>query len=970
MRLKKHNPALLPPAELIKQFVARKNDLDILIKIIQENIGRKANQHIMFIGSRGMGKTTLIMRAVAQLHNIKTLNDYWLPVVMAEESYVVGNAGEFWLEAILRLAERLESYELDNIHNKLLDESDNKILYEKALGALLDFADKHKKRLIVFVENFNMLFNDKQLNEKDGWLLRETLINEPRIMMVATATSRFDQIENINLAMFELFAVRELSPLSLNDCKNIWNLITNSKVSERRIRPIEILTGGNPRLLVILSSFAANNSFKMLIEDLESLIDDHTDYLKSNTESLPPLERKVFVSLADIWEPATAKDIGKSTRLNVNSASNQLIRLVKRGAVVVQRVEGKKKYYQLAERLYNIYHQMRRRGGQSGRVKTAVKFMINYYEDDKLCHMVNSISKECVKLTKGERRDHLEALDNLIDGCNDPEMKKRLISSLEPEIFNCHDKSPGLRLLRKETCDEQSNSTKQKVGYGATPIKGEFGYYQNEDSNLTQLAGFIKRKPGIIEKALREINNCSNSKLKNNYLTKLAEFYFNKDNENKQMPDQIKEDDSGGIYDNLVKLGAEFEENGQFDEAKQALEEATTIDPAVGDAWSSLGRNFAKQKQLKKAETHYTKAIDLDPDNARYYYAYAIFLTTAKTEYDKAGEYFQKSVNLEPQNVNNLVAYAVFLTYIRKEYVKAEEYFKKAIDLAPHNTYIYSGYCLWHIYQMKYDLAQEMCKDMFPSRSEIYNCESFWGRIFYLLGRFDYAMQLYENVLTNAPNNWYSYNSIGCLYLITGSLEKAKTSFSKALDLSPAGDKDTLINANIGLVLGKFGQFEEALQYFNKAMANFSIDNAKWDEVDAIVRLCRQLNLSDYYLKAEKWINLAREASPGHSGYAHTHAVILAELGNWDKALEAIEEFLENDKFASHFVGDITAFFIHATRAGHAGKSLELLNNSPSSQHLEPLIVALQKHLGQQTNAPLEVYEVAKDIVAEINKES
>lgn len=113
MKFKKHNPALLPPSEVVKQFVARKNDLEILIKTIRENTGRNSNQHIMFVGPRGMGKTTLIMRAVVELHNIEVLNDNWIPVVMAEESYVVGNAGEFWLEAILRLAENPENKELN-----------------------------------------------------------------------------------------------------------------------------------------------------------------------------------------------------------------------------------------------------------------------------------------------------------------------------------------------------------------------------------------------------------------------------------------------------------------------------------------------------------------------------------------------------------------------------------------------------------------------------------------------------------------------------------------------------------------------------------------------------------------------------------------------------------------------------------------------------------------------------------------
>jgi len=50
-----------------------------------------------------------------------------------------------------------------------------------------------------------------------------------------------------------------------------------------------------------------------------------------------------------------------------------------------------------------------------------------------------------------------------------------------------------------------------------------------------------------------------------------------------------------------------------------------------------------------------------------------------------------------------------------------------------------------------------------------------------------------------------------------------------------------------------------------------------------------------------------------------------------------------------------------------AEESFELLSRSPCSEHLEPLIVALQKHIGESTSAPLEIYEVAKDIVAEIN---
>ncbi|MDM8516754.1 AAA family ATPase [Desulfobacterales bacterium HSG16] len=462
MKLRKYNPALLLDSQLIEQFVARKNDLEILLQTIRNNIGSSSNQHIMFIGPRGMGKTTLVLRAMAEVRRKKTLNEAWYPIVMAEESYLVGSAAEFWLEAILRLSEDLKDRDLEKTHARLLEELDNKILYDKALDVLLDFADKQGKRLIVVAESFNMLLGE-QIKDSEGWILRETLINEPRVMMVATATSHFDQIENIKQPMFELFAVRELLPLSLSDCLNIWELVTEKKDNERRIRPIEILTGGNPRLLIILSSFAANSSLKELIEDIIALIDDHTDYLKSNTESLPPLERKAFVALADIWSPATARDIAKVTRLSVNQASTQLTRLEKRGAVVVQRKEGRKKYYQLAERLYNIYHQLRRRGSQSSRVRTAVKFMIDYYEERELQFMVNTISTESLDLGPDEREDHFLALEHILKSFNESQIQKRLIASIHPGVFECSDFSSSLKMLQQESVLSAQKKWKQAL---------------------------------------------------------------------------------------------------------------------------------------------------------------------------------------------------------------------------------------------------------------------------------------------------------------------------------------------------------------------------------------------------------------------------------------------------------------------------------------------------------------------------
>ena len=135
--------------------------------------------------------------------------------------------------------------------------------------------------------------------------------------------------------MYDLFRLHELKPLNTDDCRTMWKAITGSELPEARVRPIEILTGGNPRLLSIIANFAAKTSFRELMLDLTQLVDDNTEYFKSHLDGLPPLERKVFVALADLWDPLTAREVADASRVEVNKTSALLNRLVSRGAVVV-----------------------------------------------------------------------------------------------------------------------------------------------------------------------------------------------------------------------------------------------------------------------------------------------------------------------------------------------------------------------------------------------------------------------------------------------------------------------------------------------------------------------------------------------------------------------------------------------------------------------------------------------------------
>jgi tetratricopeptide (TPR) repeat protein len=436
-RLMKHNPAFLSVEELVAGFVVRHADLDLVLEHIREQ-PESAPQHILLIGPRGIGKTTMVLRVAAAVRADAELDKKWYPLVFGEEAYQVGTAAELWLEAILHLADQTGEARYKMAYEELRKQRDEKRLYEQVLAVLMDFADAQKKRLLVVVENMNMLLGE-QLSADDGWTLRHTLQNERRILLLGTATTRFDEIDNVEKAMYDLFWTHDLRPLELEECRALWQSISGKEIAARRIRPVQILTGGSPRLLAILASFAADVSFRDLMLKLTDLVDDHTNYFKSNLESLPIAERKVYATLADIWSPATAREVADAARINVNVASAQLHRLVQRGAVTEVKPRGRKASYQVAERMYNVYHLMRRRGGEDSRVRAVVDFMVHMYGEGGLVEVTQSIVDEACRIEPGAREDHFRLVSSLLQRVASPSVRADILMSIDPRFFTLED---------------------------------------------------------------------------------------------------------------------------------------------------------------------------------------------------------------------------------------------------------------------------------------------------------------------------------------------------------------------------------------------------------------------------------------------------------------------------------------------------------------------------------------------------
>ena len=399
--IRKFNPGTFQSdKDVIEQFVVRDRELAIVLDVLRGNIDSPSCQHVLIVAPRGRGKTMLLARTAAQLRTDDTLSGHFLPVRFTEESHEIFNLADFWLETLFHLARESAALdpglarELRETHASLSSRWREQALEENARAAVLATVDRLGRKLVLMVENLQALC--KNVDADFGWKFRKVLQSEPQVALLASATSRFKGLDDPHEPFFELFRNVELEPLNTEECRRLWQAVSGDDVSHREIRPLQILTGGSPRFLVIVAGFTRHRSLSQLMEELVTLIDEHTEYFRGHLEDLGRVERRVYLAVIDLWRPSRPGEIAARARMDVRVVSTMLGRLVDRGAVIHDG-SGKKRLYSGAERLYSIYYKLRRERDEAAVVRNLIHFMVVFYSEAELLEMSNRLTSEAAE---------------------------------------------------------------------------------------------------------------------------------------------------------------------------------------------------------------------------------------------------------------------------------------------------------------------------------------------------------------------------------------------------------------------------------------------------------------------------------------------------------------------------------------------------------------------------------------------
>jgi len=878
-----HNPAFLEDNELVDSFVARQADLDWVIKGI-DAVSREAGRHLLVYGPRGTGKTMLVRRVAAELRQDPELCQKWYPLALPEEINHVGTPGEFWLEAVAQLAQEIGESGLSQILERLMDEQDESALSRRALTELVEFGLSAGKRILLIVENCNRLI-EKQIKVEGARALLDTLAIQPGIVLLATATALPCEIGTPDGTLRGYFQTRKLEPLTDRECAKIWEAFTGIEPDGGRIKALKILTGGNARLLAIISRFGAEKSLKGLMDELEQLVDEHTGYFKNILDSLSLTEGKVYHALAEIWKPATARQVARIARYDTSTTSSYLAQLVDRGLVEVVQERRRKKTYQLTERMYNIYYLMRRRGGAAKRVKQFVELMLAALDLEETAHLVVA---EAANLAPEMRLGHRTAFSELLERAPNPYIRAKILAEIPEELAE----------WRAEAERSISNDLSSLNTQFLSVMADIEGYYVRLHGPST-LEWFFKAKDLLpeAEKA------AGNDPVAWSLIARIWSSYFGEGGKSEIAYEKALslKPDQAGLWAELGKV--RYEGLGKLAEAESAYKRALELNKNDAEVWAKLGDVLRRLGRHDEAEQGYRQSLRLATD-PWVCIQLAELYSDEMSRIEDAERTLRYLVKAKPRYAHGWVLLARLLRDRRQDYEEAARVLRRAIEFLPRNSYLLS-----------------LLGDL----------------LFYKMHLLEEAEEVYRRALDGEGYEW---------------------------------------GALIGLVrmlLQKGGRAEEAFQLATRAFnkREWASPEDEYYEACAKMYVANELYEDDqlaYLDQMEVWALDGLKDRPRDPDFLATAACVLAANGKVSKSLELAGKYLELVNPDERFIRNSLQLFTEIAAAGGAHESLILLEESPKAEALETLMVALQLCLAREVTAPIEMRELADELVARIEK--
>ncbi|MCY4454334.1 MAG: tetratricopeptide repeat protein [Immundisolibacterales bacterium] len=383
------------PERLRRTTVARGHLLDNTVESLRGSVRRKSKNHLLFIGPRGIGKTHLLSCIEDTVLSDKTLGERIVVARFPEESNRTLSFADFLIGLCEILSDVLEDEpRWAKLFAEVQTEEDDARVKDTLVPAIREENRRHGRTLLVMLENLGEVLSRQIRDGKDVAALRKFLMADNGCLLVATAPVHFDGITDVRQPFYDFFDIQMLESLSFEETVEVirsnleWEERTGILATLEDMRPrLEALyrmTGGNPRLTMMLYELIAHESITGVQEQFHLLLDRVSPFYQGRLNDLPPGQRALLECLASMrGEEKTPAAIAARMRTSQQETSSLLKRLSDAHYLRSERHprDRRSRLYMIREGFFDIWLAMNLSRGARKRLPFLLEFFSLFYPD-------------------------------------------------------------------------------------------------------------------------------------------------------------------------------------------------------------------------------------------------------------------------------------------------------------------------------------------------------------------------------------------------------------------------------------------------------------------------------------------------------------------------------------------------------------------------------------------------------------
>ena len=327
------------PERLRRTSVAREHVLDNSVESLRGSVGRKSKQHLLFIGPRGIGKTHLLDCIEDTVQSNETLRANYLIVRFPEESNRTLSFADFLIGLCEILKDVVEDEPLwAELFAKVQTEEDNARVVDTLVPEIREQNRQRKRTLLIMLENLGEIFTRQIRDKNDLASLRKFFMGDNGCLLLATAPLHFDAITDVGQPFYDFFDIQILENLSFGETVEVirrnleWekrdDILTTFEDMRSRLQALYQMTGGNPRLIMMLYELIAHESVTKVQDQFHLLLDRISPFYQDRLNDLSPGQRALLECLASMRDQdKTPAAIAARMRMSQQETSSLLKRL-------------------------------------------------------------------------------------------------------------------------------------------------------------------------------------------------------------------------------------------------------------------------------------------------------------------------------------------------------------------------------------------------------------------------------------------------------------------------------------------------------------------------------------------------------------------------------------------------------------------------------------------------------------------